>query len=221
MESVGYCVRVDARDGYADKISGLRVNPDYVAIIGVKHRGNSGENPHYHIVLRTTVKPQAFRVRMKTIFSEGKGNGHMSIKAWDGNNDAISYLFHEEEEAECVVRQGITDEVLTACKERNKRVQEAVKEAKKRASHTLEDEVYQLITSGQVKIKPSLHDEYIEYEVAKIVLLTAFRNNKYPPNDWLLKAITSKIVYRLKDGDLGNEERYAEYLVARVYRIGK
>lgn len=221
MESVGYCLRVDARDGYLDKLGGFSLNPDYVTVIGVKHKGNSGENPHYHIVLRTTVKPQAFRVRMKTIFSEGKGNGHMSIKAWDGNNDAISYLFHEDEEAECVVRKGITEEQLQACKERNKRVQEAVKEAKKRASHTLEDEVIQLIKSGQVKLPDRLYDESREYDIAKLVLLTAFRNDKYPPNDWLLKAITSKIMYKLKDGNVEDEERYAEMMVARVYRIGK
>lgn len=33
---------------------------------------------------------QAFRVRFKKIFTEGKGNGHMAIKAWDGDMDACS-----------------------------------------------------------------------------------------------------------------------------------
>lgn len=218
METVGYCLRVDARDGYCEKIVSLS-HFSYDAVIAVRHKGATGENPHYHLVIRTDVKPQAFRVRMKNIFTDGKGNGHMSIKAWDGNNDAISYLFHEDPEAQLIVRKGITDELIDRCKERNARVQEAIKEAKKSASHTLEDQVYELISSGQVKIN-CIYDEQFELEVAKQVLLTAFRSNKYPPNDWLLRSITGKIVFRLKEGDVEKEERYCENIVKRVYRVG-
>jgi len=86
----GYFVRLDARDGYRDKIDALTMNEDYTFMFGMAHKGGKGENPHYHIVIGTKVATQAFRVRMKKIFTEGKGNGHMAIKAWDGDMDACA-----------------------------------------------------------------------------------------------------------------------------------
>ena len=72
---------VDARDGYAEKMLMLKSVTDYEAIVAIKHKGASGENPHYHMVVRTHIKDQAFRVRMRKVFDQGKGNGHMSIQA--------------------------------------------------------------------------------------------------------------------------------------------
>lgn len=217
MEAVGYCIRIDARENYSDKIRALVLCPDYTAIAGIKHKGNTGENPHYHLVIRTGLKDQALRVRLRKIFDQGKGNQHMSMKQWDGNSDAISYLFHEDAKADLFVKKNITDEFIEACRARNVRVQEAVKEAKKSASHTLEEDVYQMITRGDIKVSTYAPD--VEKEVAMQVVLVALRNGKYVPNDYLLRGIVSRIVFRLQGGDEEKEERFAARLVSRVYRF--
>ena len=82
-------MRVDALEGYVDKLRSIPLCLDYKSMVAVRHTGNKGENPHYHFVIQTQVAGQAFRVRMRKIFDQGKGNGHMSIKPWDGSIDAI------------------------------------------------------------------------------------------------------------------------------------
>ena len=44
MEFEGFCVRVQAMDGYAEKMRMLAQVSDYLAIVAVKHRGSTGEN---------------------------------------------------------------------------------------------------------------------------------------------------------------------------------
>lgn len=201
-------MRVDAREGYAEKIGLLQAQPDYDAFIAVRHKGDKGENPHYHIVIKTAVKDQAFRVRMKKKFDQGKGNGHMSIKSWDGNIDAISYLFHETED--CIVAsKNVSDELIEQAKARNREVQEKVAKAKDRASWKLEDVVYERLVGQEVS----------EYEIALEIVKTALRSDKYMPNDFLLKAMARKIKFRLLDHDLDKEDAYARHLVASVYRM--
>ena len=121
---------MDARDGYAEKMLMLKSVTDYEAIVAIKHKGASGENPHYHMVVRTHVKDQAFRVRMRKVFDQGKGNGHMSIKPWDGNIDAISYLFHENEDEPLVLQHNVSNETIEKAKARNREVKDKVATAK-------------------------------------------------------------------------------------------
>lgn len=65
MDYNGFCVRVQAIDGYASKILSLVLVKDYESIVSMKHVGKTKSNPHYHLVIKTQVKDQAFRVRMK------------------------------------------------------------------------------------------------------------------------------------------------------------
>lgn len=211
MESVGYCVRVDALEGYGERITMLRNCVDYHSIAAIRHNGDSKDNPHYHMVIRTQVKGQAFRVRMRKVFPEGKGNGHISIKAWDGSADAVSYLFHEDPDAPLHLAHNLTDEYVAACRARNSAVKEQIEASKERASWKLEEEVYRYYVQKLVR-NPD------ERDVAVQVMLTAWRNNKYAPNDFLLKAIVNKILYRLCDGDVEDEERLALNLVNKIYR---
>lgn len=206
----GFCVRIDAREGYHAKIAMMITQKDYEAMIGVKHLGQTGENPHYHLVIQTNVKNDAIRKRFKQIFTEGKGNGHMSIKVWDGSIDAISYLFHETEQCEVVVRKNISDELLEKAKSRNRDVQEEVKKAKDKASWKLEEVIFEELKGNQ---------EISEYEIAKLIILKALRSEKYVPNDFLLRSMASKIKFRLLEGDLDKEEQFAENYADRVYRF--
>jgi len=211
MNFDGYCVRIQALEGYKQRIANLTVNPDYQAIIAVKHFGAKGENEHYHIVIKTSVRDQAFRVRMKKVFDSAKGNQHMSIKTWDGNIDAISYLFHEDEKAEIIIRHNVSEETILKAKERNREVQTKIEKAKSRASWTIEEELLQQYR--QTGVKPDT------YTIAKDIVLHALRMDKYVPNDFLLKAMASKISFKLLDGDLNDEEKFAVGYIVKAYRM--
>jgi len=211
MNFEGYCVRIQAYEGYGERMRSLTLVTDYQAIVAVKHRGATGENEHYHMVIKTVVKDQAFRVRMKKVFDKGKGNEHMSIKNWDGNIDAISYLFHEDADAKPLVQHNVSDETIEKARERNRAVQTKMEEAKKRASHTIEAELLEQYI--QTKRSPGLH------EIARDIVLHALRMDKYVPNDFLLKAMASKIQFKLLNGDLNKEHLFASDYVARVYRL--
>lgn len=213
MNFDGFCVRLQAYDGYLEKVIMLQHCSDYQAIIAVKHFGSKKDNPHYHIVIKTRVKDQAFRVRMKKVFDMAKGNEHMSIKTWDGNVDAISYLFHENDSEEIILlRHNVSDETILKARERNREVRVKVEKAKQRASWTLEEEILQYYKS-----KPELY--YDQYTIAKEIILSALRKDKYVPNDFLLKAMVTKIQFKLMDGETQNEEHFAKQLVARAYRM--
>ena len=189
---------------------------DYQAVIVVKHKGSKGDNPHYHAVVKTQVKDQAFRVRLRKVFDQGKGNAHMSIKPWDGNIDAISYLFHElsdeQKSNEVIVYvKDVSDETIGKARDRNREVRQKVDKAKQKASWTIEEELlehYRL-----TGVKPG------EHTIATDIVLHALRRDKYVPNDFLLKAMASKIRFKLMDGNLKREEDFAKELVIRAYRM--
>jgi len=213
MDTHGYCVRVDAIDGYSDKLPLLSHCDDYKSIIAVKHGGNKGENPHYHLVVRTHVAQQAFRVRMRKIFDQGKGNGHMSIKSWDGNNDAISYLFHEDENTIILVQHNISDETVAQAKERNRQVVAMVQASKAKASWHLEEIVYE-----QFKGSPRIPDESI---IGQQLILAALRHGKYAPQAWHVRAMTQRIQFKLLNGHEEREEDFAMRLSRQIFHLDR
>jgi hypothetical protein len=70
----------------------------------------------------TDYKQQALRVELKKHFTLGKGNGHLSLKLWDGNLKANSYMFHERT-IEIIVNKGYKDEEIKQYKEMNDEIQ--------------------------------------------------------------------------------------------------
>lgn len=209
MDIHGYCLRVDALDGYADKLPMLSACADYKSIIAVKHMGNKGENPHFHLVVRTEVAGQAFRVRMRKIFDQGKGNGHMSIKPWDGCNDAISYLFHEDENTAILVQHNISDETVAQAKERNRQVVSMVQASKAKAAWHLEDIVYE-----QVKDQTPHPSEAV---IGQQLILAALRHGKYVPQPWHIRAMTQRIQFKLLNGACEAEEDFAMRLSRQIF----
>lgn len=216
METHGYCLRVDAIEGYAAKLPLLQASEDYKAIIAVKHKGNKGENPHYHLVVRTDVASQAFRVRMRKIFDEGKGNGHMSIKPWDGNHDAISYLFHEDENTTLLVQYNISDETVAQAKDRNRAVIAMVQASKAKASWHLEGIVWELIKDKAYNHKPGWR-LYDEENIGQLLIITALRNGKYVPQPWHVKAMVQRLQFRLQNGQEEMEEDFAMRLARQIF----
>lgn len=211
MESVGYAVRVQAFDGYSDRIQALVLMSDYDAVLAVKHMGDSKENPHFHIVIRTNVESQTFRKRMKKVFPDGKGNGHMSIKAWDGDNKALSYLFHEEPDVVPLVRKGLTDTFITELRQLNQGIQEAVKDAKQKASHHLKDMALEYFRSLKLKHPPT------DQDVCKWMVLAALRSDKYMPPRWQLQQMVPWVKFKLLEGDTNAEEEFAQNIARQMY----
>lgn len=121
-----FALRLDDRSGYREMFYDLFKSERFKKVIGVKHKGKTGENIHYHFALECDYKQQALRVQLKKLFNLGKGNGHMSLKVWDGKKNAIAYMFHEEG-YEIVINNGYSDKYLKECQEINERIQEDVK----------------------------------------------------------------------------------------------
>jgi len=217
METIGYCVRVQALDGYAQKIVALQLQTDYTSVLAVKHSGKNKDNPHYHIVIKTNVKHQAFRVRMKNVFTDGKGNEHMSLRVWDGDDKALSYLFHEDPDAMPIIRHGISDTFLEVLKQLNVSVREKVAVAKTKSSHTLfEDAVKHF---GDVATDVASVNRLSPVEIGTFMMLHAMRNGKYPPAAWLLKQMVIKVKFALLRGDVRAEEILASTMVQEMYRF--
>lgn len=212
MEYNGFCVRVQALEGYAEKIMTLPLSKDYDAIVAMRHKGASGENPHYHLVIRTNVKQQAFRVRMKKIFDLASGNEHMSIKNWDGQIKAISYLFHEDPNGTPNLTHNVPADTIEKARQLNREIQKEVTVAKEKASWKIEEELMKIYMA-----QPSRGVDL--YTVSKDILLFALRNDKYPPNDFLLKSMANKILFRLQNGNLKGEEEFARRYISNLYRM--
>jgi hypothetical protein len=214
METVGRCVRVQALEGYLDKIRSMTFSDDYTALLAVRHGGNKGENAHYHIVVRTGIQDQAFRKRMKTLFPDGKGNEHMSIKPWDGDDRALSYLFHEDPDCKVIIRKGITDEYEAKLREKNLQILNEVANAKKKASWTLEEDAYQHFAKNgpDTPYRKTSVDE-----IAIYMVLLSLREGKYMPQPWLLRSMVYKVQFRLLQGHEHNEEEFARALVANIF----
>lgn len=207
MDSIGYFIRVNAYESYEERIKMLHLSPDYRSVFAVRHRGKKGENEHYHIIIVTSVKAQALRVRMKKVFDKGKGNEHMSIKRYDGSEDAYAYCFHEDE-AELLVRHGVSDELIARARERNDAVQKQVAEAKEKASWTLEEDCVQWFKEWTHV--PS------EREVADRLVRLAFERGKYVPNPYLARQIIANVRFKLCDGDLTKEDAVVRSIVDRI-----
>lgn len=216
MDSIGYCIRVDALDGYSQKLLMLTTCLDYKSIIAMKHTGHTGENQHYHAVIQTDIQPQAFRVRMRKIFDLGKGNGHMSIKPWDGNIDAVSYLFHEDPDAVVLVQHNISDETIAKAKARNRAVADMVNASKAKASWKLEEALWDTIKDHADTGEPGWR-VLDETTIGQRLILLALRSGKYVPQAWHIKAMTQRLQYRLLEGSEEAEADFAWRLSRQIF----
>lgn len=115
-----YVLRLQALDGYQAKFETV-FGDRFSRVLCVHHTGRKGDNPHYHFCITTDYKRQALRAYLKGHFDLAKGNRHLSLKEWDGRDEACSYLFHEgTTELMC---RGFSDAQLTSFKEKNTEVQ--------------------------------------------------------------------------------------------------
>lgn len=193
MESPpGYFVRLQQLEGYGDLLREVMGQSDYTKVYCLAHKGERTDpNPHWHLAITTTVKEKAFRKRMNAVFTKGKGNGHCSIKQWDGNIKAMSYMFHEEDDFGVpFINKGYSESDTEQFKKLNKDVKVLVEKAKQKAAWKLEEKVMDFY-----KLNP--RDYYTEFDVGYKFWEIALENDMYPPNDWLLKSMVAKVIYKL------------------------
>ena len=104
-----YVLRLQALDGYQAKFDDV-FSDRFKRVLCVHHTGKKGDNPHYHFCLTTDYKKDALRKYLKGHFDLATGNRHLSLKDWDGDKKACSYLFHEHTE-ELIVKGFTPDEI--------------------------------------------------------------------------------------------------------------
>lgn len=119
-----YVLRLQAHDGYQSLFSNVFTDR-FSRILCVPHSGKKGDNPHYHFALTCDYKQPALREHLKKYFNKGKGNRHLSLKQWDGDPKACSYMFHEG--TELIMNKGFTDEEIEVFKVMNDNVRQAIK----------------------------------------------------------------------------------------------
>ena len=204
----GYFIRIQQIPGYDAKIVALPLCLDYASILCFKHVGDSKENPHYHLVIKTQVKSKAFRARFVKIFDMGKGNSHMSIKEWDGCEDAYSYMYHEN--GASFLAHNFQPDDLARFAKMNERVQEEIKISKGKASYHLVE-----ITLSQLQ----RNAVYSDYDICIIVLKEAFLKDKYKPNDYQMRSIIDEIQYKNTDADSSAQDEVIASMARRILKM--
>lgn len=115
-------LRLQEYQGYSDSFVSV-FGDRFDRLLCVRHLGKSRENPHYHFVFRTDYKDSALRKYLKLHFTQGKGNGHMSLKPWDGQDEALSYMFHEGTDP--IMNKGFSQDEINGLKEKDLSVRES------------------------------------------------------------------------------------------------
>ena len=115
-----YVLRLQALDGYSSKFDDV-FSDRFTRVLCVHHTGKKGDNPHYHFCFTTDYKKDALRKYLKGHFDLATGNKHLSLKDWDGDQKACSYLFHEG--TPLVMSRGFSEKEI----EDFKRINEIVK----------------------------------------------------------------------------------------------
>lgn len=90
-------------------------------------------------------------------------------------------MFHEEN-AQIVIRKGVSDAQLDEFRERNKDVKAEVEKAKEKASWKIEEEAYKRLQG-----KDPQH--ILEVEIMETIIQCAFDCGKYVPNPFLARAM--------------------------------
>lgn len=120
-----FFIRLQKLETYPEKLLEFSRLDWVLSMLCVEHNGESSDpNPHYHFTLSTEpLLLPTLRARLNRIFDSAKGNGHLSIKPWDGEIQANAYMFHESPDGAPYINKGYTDEQLDTFRSYNNTVQ--------------------------------------------------------------------------------------------------
>lgn len=201
-----YAIRIDDRQGYKEILSALLETQEYKDVLCVQHAGKTGENIHYHICLTTDLKNQALRKRLKASFDKGKGNGHMSLKQWDGNEKALSYMFHEDE-AEIIYNKGHSNDDI----ERYKKLNDDVKaDIRNNSPNAIVSKVTQMLLET-----PSRGRDHRSIFIA--IADEVYSRGEFFPNKFQMDRWISRVEMDLLQDDEFSKRRYFDYKYRQMY----
>jgi len=167
-------------------------------ILALSHVGEKNEREHIHIAIEFTseIAKQTMDVRFKKLFPV-KGPDYSS-KIWDGNVDALSYMFHDAQH-EVLANKGHSDDDIQRYKELHKKVDAVVQQNKLRAPGRKVDLLLEKF-AGEI---PTRREIGIEF-------LRMIRSGEmYEPGDYKLKALIEECYMKLHVCE-DDFKRYAE-----------
>jgi len=208
MSTNKFCVRINLYDGYENRIKEFYSNQEsYPKVFIGFHIGKTGENPHYHIVHTTDkiITVSTLRKRFKPVFTLGKGNGHISVKEWDGKIDAIGYVYHEDQNLVPTVLHGFTPEEISQAKEINAEHQDKIKSE---SPMKILEKVYEKLQArpctqtytdhyGQIKYRKRWHHE----EIFNAIMDAYNEKGDWMPNRFQMERYIMKIQQMLNQED--------------------
>jgi len=152
---------------------------DKSKVLAFLHTGLSKENPHAHFVisLSSELQKQSFDVRVRKFFNITKKSEYSS-KVWDGGNETIAYMFHEETQP--IYNEGFDSLTIETAQEHNKVVQKVISVNKEKSSGRLLDKILDKVGS----------DNTLE-EIAEVALELIYTGDVYHPGDFKLKSVIS------------------------------
>jgi len=177
-------VRVNGqKDFLEEKLKQLMGWIDCVGLLAAFHVGEKKENPHIHFCIKmvTVLQKQSFDVRVKGIFKPDKKTS-WSSKVWDGQDSALSYLFHEET-AEVLANKGHTEADIVRYIKLNDDVQKVIAVNKERGAKRVVERV--LVEIGQ--------QCWTRRDIFKRLIEMIRDGEMYEPGDFMLKRYVEEI----------------------------
>ena len=111
---MSFAIRLNEKPGYKEILDQVFNEERFTKVLAVTHTGKTETNPHWHLIIETDYKQKALREYLLKHFAKGSGNGHLSIKTFDGRRKGYSYMFHEHGRAtfQVVMNRGHTESEL-------------------------------------------------------------------------------------------------------------
>jgi len=203
-----FFVRINLYDGYESKIKEFYSDREsYPKVFIGFHIGKTGENPHYHVV-HTTDKPitiSTMRKRFKQVFTQGKGNGHISVVNTDNEVKTIGYIYHEDRKLVPLICHGYTDQELQDAQESNAEIQD---EIKSKSPMKILEQVYEKLQArpctqtytdhyGQIRYRKRWHHE----EIFNAIMDAYNEKGDWMPNRFQMERYIMKIQQMLNQED--------------------
>lgn len=183
-----WCVRVTAPWDHIE--SKAKTFDEWIDVDGYMigyHIGGKTKKPHAHIALKmlSILQKQSLDVRLKKLFQVERAD--YSSKVWDGDNRALSYMFHDAE-GKVTQSLGLTEEQMNALRQMNAVVQKQIEASKEHASHKVIDYVLQKIEESGEAWTP----EEVGWEIQKGVWKRMF----HEPGDFQFDKFVNEIMAR-------------------------
>jgi len=170
----------------------------------VSHVGERTEKEHIHIamVLVQEATKQTLDNRLKKIFPV-KGSDYSS-KLWDGKEEAISYMFHDENHS-ILTHKGYDIEDIARYKELHRKVNIVVEQNKQRAPGRRIDGVVEHF-KGTIPQRREIVVKFLEM---------IRDGDMYEPGDYRLKAMVEEVYLKLHT----TPQDFEFYCTARINNL--